>query len=130
LGHNRGEIPIGGGELWRYEGKAGETLAISAIADQPARDGEDEERNPDGLDTLVIVHMPNGETVSADDIEAGIITNSLIEGFILPVDGVYEIEVRSWDNASGGAYTLSLSSLNERTPTLTPSTTGTTSPVP
>jgi len=35
----------------------------------------------------------------------------------LPADGTYRIEVRSWDDRSGGAYTLIIDSQMPQTPT-------------
>lgn len=107
LGENRGEIVIGGGQVWTFNGTRGQLLRIRVEADRPARTGEDVERDDEGFDTLLIVHGINGAQLAQDDdIEDGVITNSLIERVRLPSDGEYQIEVRSWDNQSGGTYTL------------------------
>jgi hypothetical protein len=109
-GDNRGELEVGGGQVWEYEGEAGEVLTIEVIADEPYADGSGD-INPDGLDTYLIVRAPDGTVlIEADDIEPGEITNTLVEDLELPEDGIYELEVRSWDNRSGGEYTLSIES--------------------
>jgi hypothetical protein len=68
----------------------------------------------------VTLISPTGEILyAADDIESGIITDSYVE-ITLPTTGMYQIEVRSWNDESGGAYTLEIGS----TPfTLTPTAT-------
>jgi WD40 repeat protein len=108
VGEQRGEIEVGGGEVWTYNGSYGETLNILVEADEPANDAEDRT----GLyDTYLIVRSPLGYIIyTADDIQDGIITNSQIIGLTLPTTGVYEIEIRSWDDQSGGEYTLTIES--------------------
>lgn len=106
-GHHRGEVPIGNGQIWEYLGEAGEVLSLQVNADIPASTNAEATRIPNGLDTLIIVRDSNGNVIAEnDDIESGIITNSFIDNLTLPNDGIYEIEVRSWDDRSGGAYTL------------------------
>ncbi|RMF80262.1 MAG: hypothetical protein D6737_08520, partial [Chloroflexi bacterium] len=129
VGSNRGEIVIGGGEAWVYQGRAGEVITIRVAAANPAQIRPGVTRVPDGFDTLLIVRNPDGsELITADDIEAGIITDSLIENLELPQDGAYIIEVRSWDNQSGGRYTLTIT--RGETATITPYPTVTPSPTP
>jgi WD40 repeat protein len=134
VGDNRGEIVIGGGQIWTYDGQSGETLTIRVSADHPPNDADD---RTGLLDTLVIVRAPDVSTLAEnDDIRIGNITDSWIEDLELPVDGIYEIEVRSWDNRDGGAYTLTIGSVLPVTPTptrtptltLTPSLTPTPTP--
>jgi hypothetical protein len=122
IGKNRGEIPVGGADLWTYIGRAGERLDIAVDADAPANDTSVEERIAQNLlDTYVIVRAPDGTVLAeADDIQDGVVTNTFIGRLRLPEDGVYQIEVRSWENTNGGAYTLTIgSSLGtaEATPT-------------
>ncbi len=108
-GITRGLVPERGGEVWFYAGRRGEVLTILVQADNPARNGEEREYDDTGLDTLLIVRDPEGVVLGEfDDIENGVITNSLAEAVELPVDGIYEIEVRNWEDRSGGAYTLTL----------------------
>ncbi len=101
LGPNRGVILRGGGQRWTYQGEAGQNLTINARADSPANTGTD------ALDVTLIIRSPDGSTLAAaDDILPGIETDAYIENLILPEAGVYEIEVRSYDNAGSGGYTL------------------------
>jgi hypothetical protein len=110
VGEQRGELEDGGGQVWEYEGEEGEVLTIQVIADQPYADGSGEV-NSNGLDTYLLVRAPDGTILAeADDVELGVITNTLVEDLELPEDGVYELEVRSWENTSGGEYTLIIES--------------------
>ncbi|RMF81165.1 MAG: hypothetical protein D6737_05860 [Chloroflexi bacterium] len=131
LGDNRGEIAIGGGEVWFYQGSAGDVISISVIADNTAtRSTTNEERLERGLlDTTVSVRDSAGNEIAFNDDNMTIenSTDSLIDGLVLPEDGIYAIEVRSWENRSGGAYTLKIvtgsvpTATTTPTPTLTPS---------
>jgi hypothetical protein len=124
VGENEGEIEIGGGQLWTYEGEEGDIITIHVLADDPYYvDGETFE---DGFDTIVTVRAENGTILAeADDILTGTDSNPLIENLVLPEDGTYEIEVRSWDNRSGGEYTLVIIAglINTATPIMTPTPT-------
>jgi hypothetical protein len=113
-GAYRGEIAIGGGQLWTYEGQAGETLIVQVNADNPAGTNTDAQtRLSRGLlDTYVVLYGPDhsilteGDDIDAADPER---TNSMID-YELPVDGSYNIEVRSFNSESGGQYTLVIES--------------------
>lgn len=107
--------------MWEFMGHAGTIISIAVNADVPASLSDETTRVPDGFDTLLVVRAPDGSTIAEnDDIEAGIVTISYIERLLLPEDGLYEIEIRSWDNRSGGSYTLVIESI-EIGPTVTPS---------
>lgn len=109
IGENQGKTEISGGQVWTYTGVANEVLRISVIADRPARTAEEQDRDALGFDTLVNIYAPDGRRIAEDDdIEDGVITNSLIERVRLPANGVYRIEVRSWADESGGSYTLTI----------------------
>jgi hypothetical protein len=124
IGEQSGELAVGGGQVWTYKGRIGEIVTIRVEADVPAQLNENEARNEAGLDTLFILYAPDGEfLVEADDIESGINTNSPLTNFVLPQDGLYQIEVRSWGNLSGGAYTLIIESIGASPPTNTPTAT-------
>jgi len=78
---------------------------------------------------LIIVGAPDGTILQmVDDIDRGVFTNSLIENLMLPVNGLYKIEVRGWNNESGGAYALIIESRSSSTSTFTPTQTLTTPP--
>jgi WD40 repeat protein len=115
VGEQRGEIEVGGGEVWTYNGGYGEVLNILVAAENPANDAEQRE----GLfDTYLIVRSSLGTVLYiADDIESGVVTDSQIYYLTLPTTGVYEIEVRSWNDESGGEYTLTIESIPYVTPT-------------
>ncbi|KAB2904874.1 MAG: hypothetical protein F9K27_07790 [Anaerolineae bacterium] len=119
VGDQEGEIPVGGGEVWMYDGEAGEIISISIRADNPANDTTVEERIEQGLlDVYAYVYDPDGFLLAeADDIESGILTDVQIDELELPVTGTYRIEVRSWDNTNGGGYTLSIKSSRSLAPT-------------
>ena len=127
VGEQRGEVAIGDVQIWSYEGQAGEQLTIRVEADSPANwatRGGDEPASPGALDTMVILTAPDGSDLNvydqltmlaldppqSQDIEDGVNTDSLLEGFELPVDGTYTIEVSGYLYQTGGAYTLSIES--------------------
>jgi hypothetical protein len=129
LGENVGEIEIGGGEVWMFEGEGGATYTIRVLADNPAGTftTTDERLDNELYDTYLIVMDANGailaendddDTLSDDDETR---TNSRVQ-VTLPNDGTYLIEVRSYADESGGAYTLLIetrSTLNPVQPTPT-----------
>ncbi len=128
VGENRGEVAVGDGQVWQYEGRAGETLTIRVNADLPANwaGRRDEHMLPAAgvLDTLVIVTAPDGRDLNvynsgggmvyapaqSDDIEAGALTDSLAESLVLPVAGLYEITISGAGYRTGGAYTMIIES--------------------
>jgi hypothetical protein len=123
IGSNGGEIAIGGGEVWNYEGFEGERLSIRVVAERPAgRETTQELRlAEDLLDTYLIVRAPNGEIIAENDDNEDVpvddvrITNSFIN-ITLPRNGLYEIEVRSYDDETGGAYTLEIARVRQLSP--------------
>lgn len=110
IGENRGEILIGSFETWTFEGRAGQVLTISLLADHPADEVRTRaERNAQGLlDTLLYVFTPEGTLLASNDDIGGTPrrTDSQVIDLTLPVDGVYRIEARSYQDGTGGAYTL------------------------
>jgi hypothetical protein len=102
------------------------------VAERPAgRDGTTEERlSQNLLDTYLIVRSPDGEVIAENDDDEDLpdddinITNSVVS-LTLPSNGLYQIEVRSYADESGGAYTLEI----QRVRTLTPQR-GTATPTP
>lgn len=120
-GENRGRIAIGGGQRWEIDGRQGDILTIEVRADRPANDGTSRTFDPNGLDTLVIVRDPDGNIIAENDDavpnEVSLHTDSRIDNLILPVTGIYQIEVRSWNDQTGGAYTLIVTPGTAATPT-------------
>jgi len=132
IGEQRGDIAIGGGQAWTYNGRAGETITIGVNADAPANDASS---RIGLLDSMVRVYAPDGSQIAEnDDIDPAIITDSRIDQLVLTGTGTYRIEVRSWDDRSGGEYTLIIDSQMPETATpsatRTASETGTPSPSP
>jgi hypothetical protein len=118
IGRNFGEIQLGGGQLWTYEGQAGEILNIQVFADSPFNgiNGVDLA----GLDTFLIVRSPSGDVlVTSDDVET-YDTNSGAQNLVLPEDGTYEFEIRSFEDSSVGTYTLVIDSSLDNFATPTP----------
>jgi hypothetical protein len=110
LGSQQGDFEAGSADVWSYEGHAGEILSLSVNANTPAGNASQEQRIQYGLlDTFVILRAPDGTALAAND-DAGLGSDSAIPALELPADGVYRIEVRSWENQTGGAYTLILES--------------------
>jgi WD40 repeat protein len=131
LGKDRGEVPVGGEQVWQYAGQAGEMLTIQAKADFPVNGADQTTLSPGMLDTLVIVTAPDGRDLNvynsgggvfyrpsqSDDIEAGIKTDSLVDRLVLPVSGTYQIIVSGSGYRTGGAYTLIIESIPPGSPT-------------
>jgi hypothetical protein len=81
--------------------EAGSVGLTKARADRPANTGTG------ALDITLVIRSPDGSTLAAaDDLLPGIETDARIENLVLPEAGVYEIEVRSYDNAGSGGYSL------------------------
>jgi len=88
-----GNVAGGSGDLWTFEGTAGQTVIIDMREDKDS-----------GLDPLVLLYGPDNTLVASDDDggEAGF--DSLLE-FELPASGTYTLIATSF-GSSGGAYTL------------------------
>ena len=94
---NEGFVAAGQGELWSFEGTEGQlvTIGLTAVADS--------------LDTYLILIGPEGDVIAEnDDIDPGVNVDSQLEGIALPATGIYTIVVRGFDEASLGAYTITL----------------------
>ncbi len=104
VGENRGEVPLGGGQVWTFTRAADERVTITVYADKPANTATD---RTGLLDTFMLIYAPDGSLFTeVDDINPGIVTDSRIENLWFPVAGDFRIEVRSFDNSAGGGYTL------------------------
>ena len=81
-------------DLWRFEGRAGDVVTIEANAGNPA-----------SMDMYLVLLGPDERALVEDD-DSGPELDALINGFELPEDGAYTIQVSS---VSGpGPYTLRL----------------------
>jgi WD40 repeat protein/energy-coupling factor transporter ATP-binding protein EcfA2 len=122
VGEQEGEIAVGGGQVWTYQGAAGEVLTITTVAD---------------WDTTLTLSVEDEEIAFNDDTsDLANPLNSRIE-VTLPADGAYAIGVRGYANRSGGAYTLTIESRREAaevtataSPSPSPSPQPTRSPTP
>jgi WD40 repeat protein/DNA-binding SARP family transcriptional activator len=127
-GEQRGEISAGEVQVWTYAGRAGETLTVRVNADLPANWGDYGEGTPTPMglfDTQVILTAPDGTDLNfgswmparfapseGNDIQPlgpNANTNSLVE-YVLPEDGIYQIEVSGYRYVTGGSYTLIIGS--------------------
>ena len=130
VGEFSGNILLGGSQLWRYEGQAGEVLTIRVNADIPAISNQ--VSNEDGLDSYVIVYAPDNTFLTENDDRSSDphYTDSLIEAQVLPTEGEYLIEVRDLHNNQAGGYTLIIEShgVSTATPAITPTATPTATP--
>ena len=64
------------------------------------------------IDTYLNVYDSSGTNILAhDDDSGGGNTNSVL-GLTAPTTGTYYIDVKAWDNAQTGSYTLSVQSWN------------------
>ena len=59
------------------------------------------------MDAFLFFIAPDGSLLDWNDDIAGLTnSNALIEGLVLPEDGIYHIEARSHSDEYAGAYTL------------------------
>jgi hypothetical protein len=113
-GEQQGEIRVGDHQVWLYTGQAGESLTVrvNAVPEAGELDSRVVITAPDGRD-LNVFNRGGGsfyDPAQSDDIEPGVITDSLVENLVLPVDGIYQIIVSGSGYRSGGAYTLMIES--------------------
>lgn len=81
------------GDVWEFEGDAGDVVTISLISEQ--------------FDAYLELYSPSGDLL-VDNDDGGGSLNARIEFFVLPDSGTYEILARPLDGSSLGEYTLSL----------------------
>ncbi len=117
LGENRGELTRNHFDVWTYEGKAGEVLQFQMIADNPLTDVTiplAARYDAGMLDTLLFLIAPDGRLLakaSDDPAEDGTMqSDANIEAVVLPEDGIYRIEARSYLDDGAGGYTLRITS--------------------
>ncbi len=117
LGDNPGTLSRHQFDVWTYEGKAGEVLQFQMLADRPLTDATLPlaARAESGmLDTLLFLIAPDGTLLAkANDDPAGdgaTQSDANIEAIVLPEDGTYRIEARSYLDDGAGGYTLRITS--------------------
>jgi WD40 repeat protein/serine/threonine protein kinase/DNA-binding SARP family transcriptional activator len=117
IGDNRGEIALGDFDVWLYQGQAGEMLTIRLNADNPTTvyTPPNERLELGQMDTVLFVIAPDDRLLAINDEAEDDVneenTNSLIVDLVLPEDGIYRIEARSWNDQTAGAYTLTIESV-------------------
>jgi hypothetical protein len=96
IGTTAGSIPFGGSQAWSYEGRAGEVVTVTVLAD---------------WDPTVELLSPAGALLAFnDDIDLGLSNLNSQIVVTLPADGIYQIIVRSFADAGGGGYSMIVSS--------------------
>ena len=117
LGDNFGTLERNDFDIWHYEGRAGETLQFELLAQEPLTTTLlplEERYTTSSLDTLLFLINPDGTLLAkANDApgdDGSLRTDANIEAIVLPVDGVYEIQARSYLDANAGAYILRITS--------------------
>ena len=98
-----GNITTGGNQRWSFTGQAGQTVNITVTA---------------SYDSTVTLLGVNGSVLAFNDdyTSAG---DSRILNFALSGNGTYTIVVASYNNASGGSYTLNFTSSSSAAATVT-----------
>lgn len=95
-----GYLESGYYDAWQFSGLAGDVISISA-------DSED-------VDPYIELYNMADILLESND-DNGSSFNSLIDSFVLPADGMYEVDVMAVDMSSSGAYVLLISSTSEPT---------------
>jgi len=108
----QGNLSPGEVMVYRYTGKAGEKIDIALTAENPAAGASSEQLAVENgqLDTYLVVRDPDLRFMVTED-DTGETTDSLIEDLVLPADGVYLIEVRSYKDLSGGGFSITVDSI-------------------
>ena len=107
-GLNPGVLGNGEAHIWEYTGTAGEAISVFAAADLPANHFSIAQQLSFGLlDIRVTIYSPSGDLMAEnDDMEAGALSDALIESISLPEDGTYLVQVSSYGGQTGGGYRL------------------------
>ena len=122
VGEQRGDVPVGGKELWSFEAQTGDMITINVQADNPMLTTDNGTNSfhleEEQFDSYVTVRDPNGQIIIQnlenggferfDTADSGIGGNTTLEAVVLSTTGIYEIEVRGFNYISGGAYTLTI----------------------
>jgi hypothetical protein len=94
-----GDLAAGELDTWTFIGKAGQLVTISM------------ERFPQDqaelLDPYIELYAPDGTLIASDD-DSGPGKDALILGATLPADGLYSIQLRSFDEFGTGIYQVAL----------------------
>jgi len=117
IGENRGELEKGQLDIWTFEAEEGDVFYIHLIADSPFFETSEfvsleEKFDSDTLDTVMFVTDSDGTLlVKSDnsiDKDGLTISDAKIEAFVIPQNGTYRIEARSYLDGNSGGYTLFL----------------------
>ncbi|MCA9936238.1 MAG: PQQ-binding-like beta-propeller repeat protein, partial [Anaerolineales bacterium] len=117
LGENRGELVANDFDVWTYDGKAGELLTLRMVADNPANDPTipfDGRRAAGVLDPFLFVIAPDSTKLAMGDddltTDGTRLSDAFLNAVLLPEDGQYRIEARSFLDDGEGGYTLLIES--------------------
>ena len=117
VGENRGSLVRDQFDIWLYEGQAGEMLNLHMQADNPSHDsiGSIFDWYDAGLlDPLLIITAPNGSLLGrgndSSNEDGATLSDARINAVVLPEDGVYQIQARSFLDAFEGDYSLFIES--------------------
>ena len=117
IGENRGELKRNEFDVWTFNASAGEIYSIQMIADKPMHDflpalTFDERFESGALDPVLLIIGPDGtllERANDSTIESGdILTDVNIDAFLVPENGTYRIEARSYLDDNEGEYSLNI----------------------
>ncbi|MBL8165773.1 MAG: TIR domain-containing protein [Anaerolineae bacterium] len=120
----RGDLAVGGRDLYTFVGRAGDVITVNALADQPANGETDQVAQVEQglLDINLTLFDANGFLVAENDNVADGLTDALIAPLVLPADGVYTVQINNINNTEvGGPYTLLIEPGVVPTATPTPS---------
>ncbi len=106
--------PYGDIDVYSFQGKAGAKVTIEIFAQRLDLDNDPTTRDSH-LDSIVeLLNSGCAQLIYSDDIDPGIIQDSLIQDYTLSADGTYFIRVRDFrgDGRPDLIYELSLSGAN------------------
>ena len=102
LGEHRGEVAVGGQNLWAYTGNPGDTINVSVFADNPPGFTDFAEDLAEGrFDAMLVARDSVNEILHYSSNRLQTSTDPYIEALVLPEDGVVELEVRGLELSHG-----------------------------
>lgn len=105
----RGDLAVGGRDLYTFFGRAGDVITVRAQANQPANSETDQVAQVQQglLDINLTLFNASGFLVAENDNIADGLTDAQIGPLALPSDGLYTMQINNINNPEvGGPYTL------------------------